>query len=183
MKNADAQDVAKQLQDLGKEPEQRHTPIASSYFGGNPNEKDTKKISIVADRRRNAILVQAPPAAMEGIANTIAALDEPIQDNSLAPKIVPLENVSAGDIEDVLNELFLKKTTQRLITMIISTRSRAGRPGRWAGCTARSASPARRPPTPSSSPPTRRRTSTRSSRWSRNWTSRRRRATPPTMSS
>jgi general secretion pathway protein D len=50
---------------------------------------------------------------MQEIAKTIAALDEPIQDNGLAPKIVPLENVSAGDIEDVLNELFLKKTTQR----------------------------------------------------------------------
>ena len=110
--NADAQDVAKQLQDLGKEPDSDN-PYRIFYFGGNPNPNAAKKASIVADRRRNAILVQAPPAAMEGIAKTIAALDEPIADNSLAPKIVPLENVSAGDIEDVLNELFLKKTTQR----------------------------------------------------------------------
>ncbi len=78
----------------------------------------------MADRRRNAILVQAPPAAMEGIGQTIAALDEPIQDNSLAPKIVPLENVSAGDIEDVLNELFLKKTTQRSYYDYLRSRSR-----------------------------------------------------------
>jgi type II secretion system protein D len=112
LKNADAQDVAKQLQDLGKE-QQNSSPYRYFYFGGNSGEKDTKKMSIVADRRRNALLVQAPPAAMESIAKTIAALDEPIQENSLAPKIVPLENVSAGDIEDVLNELFLKKSTQR----------------------------------------------------------------------
>jgi type II secretion system protein D len=110
--NADAQDVAKQLQDLSKEPES-DSPYRIFFFGGNPNGNNTKKVSIVADRRRNAILVQSPPTAMEGIARTIAALDEPIQDNSLAPKIVLLENVSAGDIEDVLNELFLKKTTQR----------------------------------------------------------------------
>jgi general secretion pathway protein D len=111
--NADAQDVAKQLQDLGKD-EQSDSPYGRIFFfGGNPNGRDTKKMSIVADRRRNAILVQAPPAAMEGVAKTIAALDEPITDKNLAPKIVPLENVSAGDIEDVLNELFLKKTTQR----------------------------------------------------------------------
>ena len=114
LKNADAQDVAKQLQDLGKDQEGGNdSPYRIFYMGGNPNGKDTKKISIVADRRRNAILVQAPPAAMEGIGKAIAALDEPIQDNSLAPKIIPLENVSAGDLEDVLNELFLKKTTQR----------------------------------------------------------------------
>jgi type II secretion system protein D len=113
LKNADAEDVAKQLQDLGKDQD-NGGPYRFFYFGGgNSNGKDTKKISFVADRRRNAILVQAPPAAMEAIANTVAALDAPIQDNSLAPKIVPLENVSAGDIEDVLNELFLKKTTQR----------------------------------------------------------------------
>jgi type II secretion system protein D len=113
LKNADAQDVAKQLQDLGKDQDNNNGPYRFFYFGGNNNGKDTKKVSFVADRRRNAILVQAPPAAMESIASTIAALDEPIQDNSLAPKIVPLENVSAGDIEDVLNDLFLKKTTQR----------------------------------------------------------------------
>jgi type II secretion system protein D len=112
LKNADAQDVAKQLQDLGKDQD-NSSPFRYFYFGGGSNPKDTKKMSIVADRRRNALLVQAPPAAMEGIAATIAALDEPVADNSLAPKIVPLENVSAGDIEDVLNDLFLKKTQQR----------------------------------------------------------------------
>jgi type II secretion system protein D len=112
LKNADAQDVAKQLQDLGKD-QQNSSPYRFFYFGGNAAERDTKKVSIVADRRRNALLVQAPPAAMEGIATMITELDEPVQDNSLAPKIIPLENVSAGDLEDVLNELFLKKTQQR----------------------------------------------------------------------
>jgi len=113
LKNADAQDVAKQLQDLGKDEDNGNGRNRFFYFGGNSNGKETKKISFVADRRRNAILVQAPPSAMGSIAATISALDEPIQENSLAPKIVPLENVSAGDIEDVLNELFLKKTAQR----------------------------------------------------------------------
>ena len=112
LKNADAQDVAKQLQDLSKD-QQNEGPYRYFFFGGGSGEKDTKKVSIVADRRRNALLVQAPPAAMEGIAQTIAALDEPVADNNLAPKIVPLENVNAGDLEDVLNDLFLKKTQQR----------------------------------------------------------------------
>ncbi|HEY3864429.1 MAG TPA: secretin N-terminal domain-containing protein [Verrucomicrobiae bacterium] len=113
LKNADAQDVAKQLQDLGKDQDNSEGPYRFFYFGGNPNENNTKKVSIVADRRRNSIVVQAPAASMETISNTIAELDAPITDNNLAPRIVPLENVSAGDIEDVLNELFLKKTPQR----------------------------------------------------------------------
>src|SRR5579872_2372503 len=112
LKNADAQDVTKQLQDLGKDQD-NNSPYRFFYYGGGGNQRDTKKISFVADRRRNAILVQAPPSAMDALAQTITALDAPISDNGLAPKIVPLEHVSAGDIEDVLNELFLKKTTQR----------------------------------------------------------------------
>jgi len=39
----------------------------------------------------------------------IAQLDEPVTDDSLAPKIYQMKFVSAVDIEDVLNELFLKK--------------------------------------------------------------------------
>jgi general secretion pathway protein D len=112
LKNADAQDVARQLQDLGKDQE-NDSPYRILFIGGNPNGPDLKKITYVADRRRNAILVQAPPGAMEGIAKTIASLDEPVSDNNLAPEIIPLHYVNAADLEDVLNELFLKKTTQR----------------------------------------------------------------------
>jgi type II secretion system protein D len=112
LKNADAQDVARQLQDLSKD-QGNNSPFRIFYFGGNPNQDESKKMGIVADRRRNAILVQAPPAAMQQISNIIASLDEPVNDNALAPQILPLRYVSAGDIEDVLNELFLRKNTQR----------------------------------------------------------------------
>src|SRR5207249_3457786 len=65
------------------------------------------------DRRRNTLIVQAPPAQMDYIGKMIAELDEPVSDDSLAPKIYALKYISAVDIEDVLNELFLKKKTQR----------------------------------------------------------------------
>jgi type II secretion system protein D len=112
LKNADAQDVARQLQDLSKD-QGNNSPFRIFYFGGNPNQDESKKLGIVADRRRNAILVQAPPAAMQQISSIIASLDEPVNDNALAPQIIPLRYVSAGDIEDVLNELFLRKNAQR----------------------------------------------------------------------
>jgi len=67
----------------------------------------------VADRRRNAIVVQAPPAQMDSIEKMIAELDAPVKDDSLAPRIYPMKYASATDIEDVLNELFLKKQVQR----------------------------------------------------------------------
>lgn len=70
-------------------------------------------MNVVADRRRNTVVIQAPPAQMENIAEIVEALDEPVNDDSLAPKIYPLKFVSAGDIEDILNELFLKQQPQR----------------------------------------------------------------------
>ena len=111
LKNADAQDVAKQLQDLGQNQNNSST-YPFFFFGGSP-PSNAKKLSIVADRRRNAVIVQAPPAQMDGVAKMIKELDEPVAEDSLAPKIYHLKYVSAVDIEDVLNELFLKKQQSR----------------------------------------------------------------------
>jgi type II secretion system protein D len=110
LKNADAQDVAKQLQDLNDSQNSSGSRY-TYYFSSQPTT--TKKFSVVADRRRNAVIIQAPPAQMDSLAKMITELDEPVSDDSLAPEIIPLKYVSASDMEDVLNELFLKKTQQR----------------------------------------------------------------------
>ncbi len=112
LKNADAQDVAKQLQDLYQDQDNNNR-YPYFFFTGNSPGKSGKKINVVADRRRNTLIVQAPPSAMDSLGKMIAALDEPVNDDSLAPKIYPLKYVSAGDIEDLLNELFLKKQQQQ----------------------------------------------------------------------
>ncbi len=112
LKNAEAEDVARQLQDLYKDQDS-----SSRYpfyiFPSSQGNRNPKKMSVVADRRRNTLIVQAPPASMEGIGKMIRELDEPVTDDSLAPRIYPLKYVSAVDIEDVLNELFLKKQQVR----------------------------------------------------------------------
>jgi type II secretion system protein D len=109
LKNADAEDVAKQVQDLNQDQNSRYP----YYFFRNSQDNSRKKLSVVADRRRNSLVIQAPPAEMDSIAKMIHELDEPITDDSLAPRIYHLKYASAADIEDVLNELFLKKTPQR----------------------------------------------------------------------
>ena len=83
------------------------------YFYPPPSSRSAKKMSVVADRRRNTVIVQAPPGSMASIAEMIKTLDAPVTDDSLAPKIFALKYVSAVDLEDVLNELFLKKQQQR----------------------------------------------------------------------
>jgi type II secretion system protein D len=114
LKNADAQDVAKQLQDLAQGQDNNNNRYPYYIFSSDSsNSKAGKKMSVVADRRRNALVIQAPPAEMNGIATMIAELDEPVPDDSLAPKIFHLKYVSAVDMEDVLNELFLKKQQTR----------------------------------------------------------------------
>ncbi|HXC99774.1 MAG TPA: secretin N-terminal domain-containing protein, partial [Verrucomicrobiae bacterium] len=113
LKNADAQDVAKQLQDLAQSQSAVNTRYVYYLGGSSDNGGNSKKISVVSDRRRNAVIVQAPPAQMDSLRKMIMELDEPVADDSLAPKIYHLKYVSATDVEDVLNELFLKKQTQR----------------------------------------------------------------------
>jgi type II secretion system protein D len=112
LSNADAEDVAKQLQDL-QQDQSSNSRYPFYFFGGFGGGRDTKKINVVADRRRNTVIVQAPPAAMDDLEKLIKTLDEPVSDASLAPKIYKMKYVSAADIADVLNELFLKKTQQR----------------------------------------------------------------------
>ncbi|MEN9674732.1 MAG: hypothetical protein RIS76_628 [Verrucomicrobiota bacterium] len=112
LKNADAEDVARQLKELvtdqGSANRNRYF-----YYGSSEPEKSGGKMNVVADRRRNTVIVQAPPPQMDGIAKMIASLDEPVGGEALAPVIRPLRYVSAVDIEDILNELFLKKQQQR----------------------------------------------------------------------
>jgi type II secretion system protein D len=110
LKNADAQDVARQLQDLNQN---QNVTSRYFYFYGQQSETGQKKFTVVSDRRRNAVIVQAAPAQMPAIKKIIEELDAPVADDGLAPKIYPLKYVSAVDLEDVLNELFLKKTQQR----------------------------------------------------------------------
>ncbi len=112
LKNADAEDVAKQLKELVADQENSGR---SRYFYFEPqdNSRKGKKMSVVADRRRNTLIIQAPPSEIESIAKMVRALDEPVGGEALAPRIYPLKYVGAVDIEDVLNELFLKKTQQR----------------------------------------------------------------------
>ncbi|HEY3856495.1 MAG TPA: secretin N-terminal domain-containing protein [Verrucomicrobiae bacterium] len=112
LKNADAQDVAKQLQQLDSD-QSNNNGYSRNYYFGDVNNNNSKKMSVVADRRRNAVVVQAEPARMERIAKMVESLDQPINDGSLAPKIYVLKYASAPDIADVLNDLFLKKTQNR----------------------------------------------------------------------
>jgi general secretion pathway protein D len=114
LKNADSEEVAKQLQELNTDQggTSRYPFYIFSY--SSMSSRQPVKPTFVADRRRNAVIVQAPPALLENIRGMIAALDEPITDDSLAPRIFRLKFVSAQDIEDILNELFLKRTQQRM---------------------------------------------------------------------
>jgi type II secretion system protein D len=110
LKNADAQDVAKQIQDLSQDSSVQARYI---YFFDSAPAGKNKKPTVVADRRRNAVIVQAPPLQMDDIEKMIDQLDAPVSDGSLAPQIFPLKYVSAVDMEEVLNELFLKRQQQR----------------------------------------------------------------------
>src|SRR5207302_5171267 len=96
LKNADAQDVAKQLQELNRDQD-NSSRYPYYYFMSSMSSQQnrTRKMSVVADRRRNSLVIQAPPGQMDGIEKMIQELDEPVSDDSLAPRIYPLKYVSA----------------------------------------------------------------------------------------
>ena len=91
LKNADAQDVAKQLQDLGQNQDNNNRYPYYIFSSDSSDSKSGKKMSVVADRRRNAVIVQAPPAEMEGIEKMIAELDEPVPDDRPRAENFPAE--------------------------------------------------------------------------------------------
>ena len=112
LSNADATDVAEQLRELyqgGTTSNSRYTYVYN-YSRSNSNDD---KPSFVADVRRNTVIVQAPPSAIPSIEEMIESLDEPITDDSLVPRIYQLKFVSAVDIEEVLNELFINQQQER----------------------------------------------------------------------
>ena len=113
LKNADAEDVAKQIKDLLQGADSNSRYPFYFFSGGESSSRASKKPNVVADRRRNTVVVQAPPAEMPNLKKMIEALDEPVEGETLAPKIFSLKYVSAVDVEDVLNELFLKKQQQQ----------------------------------------------------------------------
>jgi general secretion pathway protein D len=112
LKNADAEDVARQLQELNTDQgSQNRFPYY--IYSSSPMGKSPVKPTFVADRRRNTVIVQAAPANLAELAKLIEELDQPITDEGLAPKIFRLKYVSAVDIEEILNELFIKRQQQR----------------------------------------------------------------------
>ena len=115
LKNADAEDVAKQLQDLNKEQDNANR-YRYFYFdsGSSSGKGSSRKLSVVADRRRNSIIVQAPLAQMDGLEKMINELDEPAGEDALAPKIYHLKYASSEDIKEVLDDLFLKKSQRQV---------------------------------------------------------------------
>ncbi len=112
--NADASDVATQLQELFEDQSGSSSSRYNYYSysrsrGGNNDEKMT----FVADQRRNSVIVQGPPSNMQSVAKMVETLDEPISGESLAPQIFTLKFVSSIEIEEVLNELFSEGQTQQ----------------------------------------------------------------------
>ncbi|HTV42617.1 MAG TPA: secretin N-terminal domain-containing protein [Candidatus Sulfotelmatobacter sp.] len=111
LKNADAEDVATQLTTLTQGQQNNNSPFF--YFFGESPPANPKAVNIVADHRRNAIIVQAPPVEMASIANIIDDLDAPVPDANLAPLIYHLKYANASDVEDVLNDLFVQRQSNR----------------------------------------------------------------------
>jgi type II secretion system protein D len=111
LKNADAEDVASKLTELYND--QGDNGGYYYYSNRRGRSSDGTEVRFVADRRRNAVIVIGPPLGLGKVGEMISALDEPIEGEDLVPRIYALKFVSALDVEQVLNELFMKKRQRR----------------------------------------------------------------------
>ncbi len=112
LQNADAETIAEHLTDLYE----NRSSYSYSYdygYGSNRTQRSPGEVRFVANRRQNAVIVIGPPNSLEQIEKMIRALDEPLDSETLLPKIYQLKYVSAFDVEELLKELFQKRNQNR----------------------------------------------------------------------
>jgi general secretion pathway protein D len=98
LKNAIADDVVEQLKEFVK-PSQRNT---AGGFGGGP---DLEEIKIMADKRLNAVIVQAYAAKMQQIATLVEELDLKLKDDPSNIHYIRLKHADAGRLQETLTKL------------------------------------------------------------------------------
>jgi type II secretion system protein D len=110
LEHADAQDIAEQLEDL------YDTGSSNSYrwYWDDDGRDETVRMKFVPNRRRNEVLAIGPPTGMDAVADLVKRLDEPVDKETLAPRIYRLKFVDALDIELVLNSLFSKEKDRNM---------------------------------------------------------------------
>ena len=110
LKHASAGEMVDQLTDLYDDSSGSGYRGYYYYYSRRNGEQDVKP-RFVADGRRNAVMAIAPPNAIDGIADMIKRLDIPLATDDMVPRIYKLRYVSAYDVKELLDELFLKKST------------------------------------------------------------------------
>jgi len=105
LKHADAEDIAKQMNNLYSGLEQNRR---SSYFGGwyGSSRQEEDKTRFVPERRTNSVIAIARPTEFTKIDGLIEKLDKPIDVDEVAPRIFRIRYVDAQEMTDVLNEIF-----------------------------------------------------------------------------
>lgn len=112
LEHADAEEITEHMTQLFEDSD---TGRDSYYYYRYAYDSDSAKdkVRFVADRRRNAVIIIGPKGTLDQVEEMVKALDDPVQTSSLIPRIFRLQYVSAFDVEELLDELFQKKTRER----------------------------------------------------------------------
>lgn len=104
LKHADADEIASQLDELFEE---------NRWGGWRSRGQNNAETKFVANRRQNELIAIGSPNSLDQVEGMIEILDQPVSEEYLAPRIFPLKYVAAGDLKEVLDELFTKKESTR----------------------------------------------------------------------
>ncbi len=110
LEHADPEEIVTQLEDLFEDTSNNNYNWG---WGGRRNSSSQGKVRFVPNRRRSEVIAIGPSTLLDRVKETIEMLDEPVDEEYLAPKIYQLKFVAADDIKTVLDELFDDKSEDR----------------------------------------------------------------------
>jgi len=103
LKHAGAEEMAERIETLFSELE---ISYKSDWYTSYRRDPQATKVTVVPDKRRNTITVITDPDTMKEIEKLIAEEDKPVDPGEVKPKVYELEYVNAGDMKDLLSEMF-----------------------------------------------------------------------------
>ena len=108
--HADAEDMAERIESLFSELELSYK---STYYESYRKAADGPRVTVVPDKRRNAITVITDSATMKEIEQLIREEDVAIAPEEVKPKVYELKYVNAGDMQKLLTEMFSDQESSR----------------------------------------------------------------------
>ncbi|MDY7011006.1 MAG: secretin N-terminal domain-containing protein, partial [Planctomycetota bacterium] len=117
LKHADAEEMAERIENLFSAMHVDYKYDYGGWYGGSSTryrrDPNAPQVTIVPDKRRNAITVITDSETMLEIEELIRQEDTPVDPDEVKPKVYELKYIDAGEMRDLLSEMFSESESGR----------------------------------------------------------------------